>query len=809
MSAGIASESSDRRRELPLLAPSFCQYVNEACDQTFSAPERRRVFFAYAASPAVIASTITDAVAKLREQRRDIDWMPWEVMDPRGQVIFCRICSALRGADVLVADITTLNFNLMFEIGFAIGLGMPVVTIRDTTVTSSTRTFTEIGMLDNIGFVPFRNSDELVAGLADCLDVEALPPLPTREFRDQPIYLLKAPIPVNGSVALGSALKKSRIRYRSFDVAETPRLSMHEARRQVAGSKGVIADLLDPSRDRVVAHNARSALICGMAMAQQKAVLMLQEELSPQTQPLDYRDVVKPYVNAANVPGLMREFLSNVVELMQVDDVGGEDSGINLLADLDLGDVAAENEIAGLRHYFVRTGQAVQARQGHARLVIGRKGAGKTAIFYDVRAAVRRGHERLVVDLKPEGHQFLQLKESLLEKLGTGLQEHTMVAFWHYLLLSELARASLERDRSIARLDPLRSERYDRLQSVYGSHDPGVDLDFSQRLLQQVDRVTRRLGGLSADDVAPRITEVIYSNDYRELNEALREYLRGKEAVWLLVDNLDKGWPIRSATPTDILVVRSLLEATRKLQREFGNQDLEFHCLVFLRSDIYDLLRENTPDKGKDTAIRLDWEDPGVFEQIIMRRLEPSFDGSVDFEAAWNRLCVPLVDGQSSFDYIVDRTLMRPRDLLKFVRHCVDTAMNRGHERIAEDDVAQAERLYSADMLVETAYEIADTHPDLGDVLYAFEGGSPLLGQDEVMDMLGGLIGLDDEAARKTVELLIWFGFFGVQGLGDSEARYGYQVQGNLHRLTWILNSNEASLVIHPAFRSALRCVSS
>jgi hypothetical protein len=40
--------------------------------------------------------------------------------------------------------------------------------------------------------------------------------------------------------------------------------------------------------------------------------------------------------------------------------------------------------------------------------------------------------------------------------------------------------------------------------------------------------------------------------------------------VWLLVDNLDKGWPTRGTTSEDILIVRSLLDATRKLQRQLG-----------------------------------------------------------------------------------------------------------------------------------------------------------------------------------------------------------------------------------------------
>jgi hypothetical protein len=37
--------------------------------------------------------------------------------------IFCQICKAQRFTRVAVVDVTTMNFNLLFEIGFALGLG--------------------------------------------------------------------------------------------------------------------------------------------------------------------------------------------------------------------------------------------------------------------------------------------------------------------------------------------------------------------------------------------------------------------------------------------------------------------------------------------------------------------------------------------------------------------------------------------------------------------------------------------------------------------------------------------------------------
>lgn len=45
-------------------------------------------------------------------------------------------------------------------------------------------------------------------------------------------------------------------------------------------------------------------------------------------------------------------------------------------------------------------------------------------------------------------------------------------------------------------------------------------------------------------------------------------------------------------------------------------------------------------------------------------------------------ICVKLVKGEDSFQYIIDRTLMRPRALIDCIKDCIGVAINRGHEKI-------------------------------------------------------------------------------------------------------------------------------
>src|SRR6266511_5940006 len=77
--------------------------------------------------PQQIAATIEAAVAKANATRRQFNWSTWRDLPIAGQIIFCEVCKGIRSSSTVVADVTTLNFNVLFEIGFALGLGMPVV----------------------------------------------------------------------------------------------------------------------------------------------------------------------------------------------------------------------------------------------------------------------------------------------------------------------------------------------------------------------------------------------------------------------------------------------------------------------------------------------------------------------------------------------------------------------------------------------------------------------------------------------------------------------------------------------------------
>lgn len=781
--------------------PPFCQYANGPCDQQFDGIPSAEGIFLYPNHPTQIADAIEAAAEDLRTLSSATKWLTWRDFQTGGTVIFCTICKHIRFSRKIFADVTTLNFNLLFEIGFAIGLGVPIIPIRDTTFLTDKRAFEELGLLDTLTYLDFCNSQGLSRAVSHLSTWEALPLPVTNLNRSAPLYIVKPPIDSQGAVTLKSLILRSGIRTRIYDVLETPRLSLHEVTKHILSSFAVLAHLLSPERQGALVHNARCALLAGLATATGKLVLLLQE--GNQRQPIDYRDLVASYSKTVDITKLVEPFIAGVWERLQGAMPRLSRLPNNLLERLDIGDVIAENEIQGLRSYFVRTGQYIEAKRGHARLVIGPKGSGKTAIFYALLDSFGSSHSYLLLDIMPEGHQFQTFREAVLTKLSPGLQESVMVAFWYYLLLCELAERIVDTEYAWAQKDDSRRSAYDTLGEVYQAHAFGGPTDFSERLLKRLAAITERYQQIRTDLTPGELIAALFTGDIPELEEAITAYLKHKDEIWLLVDSLDKGWPVFGFREEDIVIVRALLEASRKLQNSLARKHVIFHIQVFLRRDIYDHLVLRTADKGKDTAITLDWNDAELFKKLIHRRIIATGELSGTFEEVWPHIFDLSVGGVDSFQYIMERSLMRPREFLRFLHQAIEVATNRGHGRVSGDDIKTAEARFSEDLLASVEGELRDIDPEVRNPLYPFLGSRERLSRDDVLKRLGEGGFRNPE---KVLELLVWFGFLGVQRNGAESPRYAYELQHNVAKVLAPIESHQGWFVIQPGFRSALEC---
>src|SRR5260370_424109 len=247
--------------QLPLIdqPPSFCEYAGGPCDQSFQGNLRSEALFLYPNEPQIIAATIEEAARLMRIAQGSKRWLTWKDLGISGQIIFCQICKAIRFTNFLVADVTTLNFNLLFEIGYAIGLGVPVLPIRDASIINDTKAFHELGFVDTLEYFDFQNASNLVNEITTKGRPSQTFPQPQSIDKEKPIYVMKSPIHTEGMVRLMSSVKKSGLRFRSFDARESARLSRPDAIKQTSSSLGIIVHLMSPDRAGSTPHNARCA----------------------------------------------------------------------------------------------------------------------------------------------------------------------------------------------------------------------------------------------------------------------------------------------------------------------------------------------------------------------------------------------------------------------------------------------------------------------------------------------------------------------------------------------------------------------
>ena len=418
-----------------------------------------------------------------------------------------------------------------------------------------------------------------------------------------------------------------------------------------------------------------------------------------------------------------------------------------------------------------------------------------------------------MLDLKPEGYKLLKFKEDVLGLLSGGMLEHTITAFWEYLLLLEICYKILDEDRIHHTRDQRLYEPYRELVDLYRSDSYVGEGDFSERMSSLLQHVSQEIQIRYPDEKSgvrlsgPELTEVLYVHDVANLRKQVIDYLRLKNSLWLLFDNVDKGWPTHGIQGEDLIIIRTLLEATRKLERQLRRDDFACRTLVFLRNDIFELLVSETPDRGKEPKVVLDWTDEDLLREMLRRRLvyNDALSEDLPFDDVWRAIAVSHIDGEESSQFVIRRSLMRPRALLDLVSYCRSVAINLQHRKIEAEDFRKGLEAYSSDLLTEVSLEIRDVLPEAKNVLYEFIDSPARLSAGELGALLDK-VSTSGPERDAFVELLLWYGALGVVR-SNGEVTFIYSVNYDIKRLKAIIGKLAETgviYVINPAFEAAL-----
>lgn len=780
--------------------------------------EKSKLFFGYSSKPELTCETMRHA-ANLINGTGLADATTWEGLRISGSVIINRIFEAIDESDLSVFDVSTLNENVLFELGYAIGRGKRVWPLLETTDREARSRWDQFQLLSAVGYTGWDNAESIRAAFLSesphraeqTLYDELIEPNLTPQVEGA-LFYVPAFHNTDASKRLAQRLSdESRrgIRVLTADPTESALNPFSWYAQKVYETAGTVVHFLARRRELAWLHNARASLTAGLAAGLERPILLLAEE--EYTSPLDYRDILKSYTSASQAKAYLDAWLKALTLEPQTDKGGRRLQLVTELRGLRFGEHVAENEADVLADYFVETAAFDEVLASRATLFVGRKGAGKTANMLQAAARLREDTRNLVVVIKPQSYELEGLV-TLLSRLPRDGKTYLVRSLWSFLLQSEIARAAVETVEARPIAVPM-TEAERKLVTFVNEAQFGLRDEFSVRF----ERTVRALEEANLGEVPglnkrrDLLNEALHAEAIKRLRQLIGPVLKSRNRVALLIDNLDKAWDRHSDLEAASQLLLGLLGAIGAVAVEYDKEDfwrnrVSLSLATFLRSDIHGhIVREaREPDKIPTTVLA--WESRDQLLRVVEERFLASRPAGTDPDELWKKFFTNEVHGQPLKDYLAWRVLPRPRDIVYLCNAATISAINARHTTISEKDFLAAERQYSQFAFEALLVENGITITQFEEVLFEFVGGACVMTEPEALEAIQRVVARPESEGVLT--RLRHVSFLGVE---ESRDTFVYPEVGPLSRRAEALARKVAEgrggpprYQIHPAYRPFL-----
>lgn len=589
-----------------------------------STPSAESTFFAYASKPPLRAETMRDALAGLT--RRGVAAVGWESLAIDGRVLIDTITEHIDASSSLIAEISSMNHNVLFELGYATARNKPTWLAFDESDVDAERAWADVAIFSTIGRTDYGGNAERLITHYSANPPTNTPPLAetilagARPREANAVFAPSLPIRISAATALERFLERQthlKILGASEDLMIAP---LEFYAREIYRSSAVILHLLGTQRRRSTEHNARASFLAGFAHGLELPTLMVVQ--SGFTSALDYRDMLFQYETSAALQEKVRSWLDAIPKAKGT----GRRLG-RLELDIELpirsfGQYVAEYEADELEAYFIQTSEFSAVVAGEAQIFAGRKGTGKTATMSQVALELARDREVLVVPIKPSSYEMSGLLE-ILDRFGSPTHaEYFLMTAWVYLIESEIALRALSLSEARA-LSIDEQEAVTNLRALLRQMQIEGGEDLSARLERVIDRVIAHLDAGDAGDHAV-VARVLRADQLGRLRTLTTQVTGNYRRIAILIDNLDKNWERGPRFEAVARFILSLLVTAGKIEKEFNRSKgasgrVEATLALFIRTDILDAVRNYAREPDKIGARVVDWDD----EELLVRVLVP------------------------------------------------------------------------------------------------------------------------------------------------------------------------------------------
>lgn len=390
-----------------------------------------------------------------------------------------------------------------------------------------------------------------------------------------------------------------------------------------------------------------------------------------------------------------------------------------------VGSVAAEDDKEFLSKCFIETGDLSTLKDCKAspRIILGRTGTGKTALIDRLSSDTEKS-----IIIKPESLSFNYLTNSNILQFfleaGVNLNLFFKLLWRHvftvelikkkYKIINETSKKSFlesiksflirdkKKEKAIEYIHKWSDKFWEETEYRIKEITTRIENELKGSLGTQLDLLNMGVSGtkkLTKDqktDIVTRGQRVIDSIQMKELTDIL-DFLDEdifddeKQHYYICIDRLDENW---IEDKFRYLLIRSLIETVRDF-RKVRN----IKIIIALRTDLIERIFRLTRDAGfqeekyRSLYLPLKWTDKQL-QELLDKRISYLVEQSYTKISVTSKDILPRsIDNQLTIEYIISRTLRRPRELIEFFNFCIEKSEE--HPTISKTHLFAAEQDYS------------------------------------------------------------------------------------------------------------------
>jgi nucleoside 2-deoxyribosyltransferase len=119
--------------------------------------EKQTIFFAYEGGHPENADAIKFGIKEFNQHQSKLLAKTWEEMEVSGKIINKCITDEIDNCTIFACDLTYLNHNVLFELGYAIGKNKNLLIMLNDTIDGAKARYNNFNILKNVGYETFNN----------------------------------------------------------------------------------------------------------------------------------------------------------------------------------------------------------------------------------------------------------------------------------------------------------------------------------------------------------------------------------------------------------------------------------------------------------------------------------------------------------------------------------------------------------------------------------------------------------------------------------------------------------------------------